>query len=892
MTDRELARALARAEAGKSLNAGDYLALLSARGRDLDRLCTVAARIRDQGLAAAGRPGVITYSPKVFIPLTQLCRDRCHYCVFAQPPPKLTAPFLSAAEVLTIAQAGAARGCKEALFTLGDRPEERWPQARNWLQEHGYPSTLAYLRAMAELVLKETGLLPHANPGVLSWSEFQLLRPAAPSMGMMLETTSRALFDTPGAVHYGSPDKDPAIRLRVLEDAGRIGVPFTTGILVGIGESPADRVHSLLEIRRISQHYGSIQEVILQNFRAKPNTPLASAEDFSGPEFLATIAVARVLLGSAMSIQVPPNLSAEGDLRAVLAAGIDDWGGISPVTIDHVNPERPWPQLPRLRQVMREEGFQLAERLTVGPRFVDRFLRGLEPWIDPRLRPHVAALAGPGGLANPRAVPRGLPWESPVDSLSGMGRTDLAETIDTRGHSADQRGDFEAVYGDWRATSEQADAMSGGTSGDGVPTGVAQFSDDLHRVLCRALRDPAGLRDEEYVWLLEADGDRLDALAEVADEVRAGLVGPDVTYVVNRNINFTNICYVGCRFCAFAQRATDPDAFTLSLPEIAQRAVDAERAGVTELCLQGGISPDLGSQAYLDILDTLRTATPTLHIHAFSPMEISMGAASAGVSVREWLTELRQRGLGSIPGTAAEILDDRLRWVLTRGKLPAQAWIDVVRTAHDIGLKSSSTMMYGHIDQPIDWVRHLRVLRGIQDDTGGFTEFVPLPFVHTRSPIFLAGIARPGPTDQENRAVHAVARLLLAGAIANIQASWVKLGQTSTSIMLRGGANDIGGTLMEETISRMAGSEHGSAKSVAELESLGRSCGRPVRQRTTLYGVPGAGRQQHGLVRDRPDRLAAALPDTSATPGGRAGVMQITAPRRFSHGPGSESHLG
>ncbi len=834
--DPGLARALARAEAGKTLNPAEYAALLTAGGPELRRLCQIAARIRDLRLQELGRPGAITYSPKVFIPVTKLCRDKCHYCTFAQPPHKVAAPFLSQAEVLAIARAGAAHGCKEALFTLGDRPEQRWPQARSWLAERGYDSTVAYLRDLAMVVLEETGLLPHANPGVLTWSEFHMLRPVSLSMGMMLETTSRALFDQPGAVHYGSPDKDPAVRLRVLEDAGRIGIPFTTGILVGIGESPADRIDSLLQIRRIARHYGSIQEVIIQNFRAKVGTPLAHAADFHGPEFLATIAVARIIFGATMSIQVPPNLSDESALREILAAGIDDWGGISPVTIDHVNPERPWPELDRLRAVLHSAGFSLVERLTVGPKYVAEFLHRGQPWVDPRLRPHLEALAGPGGLANPLAKLRGLPWSVVAQPLAASGRTDLAQSIDLQGRTADRREDFHDVFGDWQSTADQAASVRGGDRE--LPTGVAQWRDELHQLLRRARTQPAGLSDEGYVQLLHAAGEQLSALAEVADEVRAELVGPEITYVINRNINFTNICYVGCRFCAFAQRASDPDAFTLSLADIAERALAAQKMGATEVCLQGGISPELGAQGYLDILATLRRAAPALHVHAFSPMEIASGAAKAGVSTREWLTELHQQGLGSIPGTAAEILDDRIRWVLTKGKLPAKTWIETVTIAHEIGLKSSSTMMYGHIDQPLDCVRHLRVLRGIQEKTGGFTEFVPLPFVHFQSPLYLAGIARPGPTQQENRAVHAVSRLLLAGAISNIQASWVKLGPQSTVTMLTGGANDVGGTLMEETISRMAGSEYGSAKTVAQLQAMVHGCGRATRQRTTLYGTP------------------------------------------------------
>ncbi len=824
---RELVRALARAEAGKSLSAVEATALLGARDRHLKQLCDVAGRVRDAALLAAGRPGQITYSPKVFIPLTQLCRDRCHYCTFASAPSSLSAPYLTPTEVLAIARAGVAAGGKEALFTLGDQPELRWPIAKQWLTEHGHPNTLAYLRDMAILVLEETGLLPHLNPGVMSWDDLQRLRPVAPSMGMMLESTATDLFTRPGAAHFGSPDKDPKLRIRVLEDAGRVGVPFTTGILVGIGETLRDRVDSLLEIRRISREYGSIQEVIVQNFRPKPGTAMAKWPVFEGPEFLATIAVARILLGPGMSLQVPPNLSDFADLGALLAAGVDDLGGISPVTVDHVNPERPWPQLSALGAQLQTLGFSLVERLTIGPRFVRGALAKDEPWLDSRLREHVAALAAPSGLANPRAVPVGRPWRSPefgrVTQGVGPSSDDPAENSAMRG----QRGDFHQVYGDWDATAARLSRAAARTD--------CSLSPDVRAALRRAEREPAALSDEQYLALVQAKGADLAALTALADDLRRVAVGDDVTYVVNRNINFTNICYVGCRFCAFAQRKSDPEAFSLSLADIAERTQEARGRGATEICLQGGISPDLGPVAYLDIIRTVRRATPEMHIHAFSPMEISMGAAAAGVSIRDWLLELQLAGLNSIPGTAAEILDDDIRWVLTKGKLPASKWVEVVTTAHEIGLRSSSTMMYGHIDHPRHWVAHLRILARVQEQTGGFTEFVPLPFIPTNAPVYLAGLARPGPTERDNRAVHALARIMLHGCIANIQASWVKVGSALTAELLCGGANDLGGTLMEETISRMAGSVHGSARSVTQLREIANQCGRPARERTTLY---------------------------------------------------------
>ncbi len=833
VTNNAMRRALARVRDGKALDEAEALILLGARGPDLEALFESSTRVRDAAMLAAGRPGVVTYSRKVFIPLTRLCRDRCHYCTFVTVPGRLPAAYLSPDEVLDIARAGAAQGCKEALFTLGDRPEDRWPAAREWLDAHGYDDTLAYVRAMAIRVLEETGLLPHLNPGVMSWSDLQRLKPVAPSMGMMLETTSRRLFEESGQAHFGSPDKDPAVRLRVLEDAGRVGVPFTTGILVGIGESVPERLDSILTIRRVAREYGSIQECIVQNFRSKDDTAMRDTPDLGEEEYLATIAVTRLLLGPSVSVQAPPNLSEPQQIPRLLAAGVDDWGGVSPVTPDHVNPERPWPQIEDLRARSGESGLRLAERLTTGARYVLGALQRDESWIDPRLHPHVRALADQAtGLANESAQPKGLPWQEPDGGMeaggTGSGRVDLHREVDTEGRTADRRSDFDEVYGDWAEVAARA------------PDSLAappRLDADVRAALARAQDDPAGLTDDDYLALLTCDGVNLEAVAQLADEVRRDVVGEDVTYVVNRNINFTNICYVGCRFCAFAQRKTDADAYTLSLEQVGQRAAEAQALGATEVCLQGGIDPSLGRTAYADIVRSVKTAAPGIHVHAFSPMEIATASAKSGISPRAWLEELKEAGLDSIPGTAAEILDDEIRWVLTKGKLPAAQWVEIVATAHELGIPSSSTMMYGHVDHPRHWVGHLRTLAALQDRTGGLTEFVPLPFIHTNAPVYLAGLARPGPTMRENRAVHAVARLMLYGRVHNVQTSWVKLGIEGTRIMLAGGANDVGGTLMEETISRMAGSEHGSAKTVQELTFIAEGIGRPVRQRTTTYAT-------------------------------------------------------
>ena len=843
-----LRRALSRARDGKTLDPAEAAVLLHARGDQLTELLSYSARTRDSGLTAAGRPGIITYSRKVFIPLTRLCRDRCGYCTFVTVPGRLDSPYLSPDEVLRIAAEGAALGCKEALFTLGDRPEARWPQAREWLDAHGYDDTLSYVRAMAIGVLEETGLLPHLNPGVLSWQDFQRLKPVAPSMGMMLETTAERLFTERGGPHFGSPDKDPAIRLRVLEDAGRSSVPFTTGILMGIGETRAERAESVFAIRGVAREYGGIQEVIVQNFRAKPDTKMRGVPDAELEDLAATIAVTRLVLGPGARIQAPPNLIGE-EYGLILQAGIDDWGGVSPLTPDHVNPERPWPQIDELAGRTAAAGLALRERLTIYP----GYLR--EPWLDPRLAGHVAALADPAtGLAREDARPAGLPWQEPDGGWGeASGRTNLHVTIDTAGRTADRREDFSEVYGDWAevATRIAPEARrDAGTSPGGLRPEVAAAPRRLRPDVASALRsaehDPAGISDAEALALLDADGPELEALAALADGLRRDAAGDDVTYVVTRNINFTNVCYTGCRFCAFAQRRTDADAYTLSLAQIGDRAEEAWEAGATEVCMQGGIHPDLPGTAYLDIAAEVKRRVPDLHVHAFSPMEVVNGASRTGLSIRDWLVRAREAGVGSLPGTAAEILDDDVRWVLTKGKLPASAWIEVVTTAHELGIPTTATMMYGHVDTPAHWVGHLRAIRGIQERTGGFTEFVLLPFVHASAPIYLAGLARPGPTRRENRAVHALSRIMLHGAIGSIQCSWVKLGEDLCRDVLQGGVNDLGGTLMEETISRMAGSQNGSYKTISQFAGLVAPLERPLRQRTTTYGQPA------------PERLAAA----------------------------------
>jgi FO synthase len=837
-------RALHRAEEGRSLSRDEAAALLTARGEDLSRLLVVASRTRDAapwyrpgawGLAPDGRKRV-TYSRKVFVPLTHLCRDTCGYCTFAWPPKKDLPAYLPPEQVVEIAERGRQAGCKEVLFTLGDQPELRYPAAAAWLEARGYDTTLEYLRAVAVQVIESTGLLPHLNPGVMSWSQLATLKQVAPSMGIMLETTSSRLLEK-GQAHFNSPDKDPAVRLRTLEDAGRLSVPFTSGLLIGIGETLPERIDTLLALRDVHRRYGHLQEVIVQNFRAKPDTAMRDHPEPSFEDLLATVATARVVLGPTVHVQAPPNLSPDtyGDL---LAAGIDDWGGVSPVTPDHVNPEAPWPQLDDLSARSAEHGFVLTERLCVYPEHATR----PDPWLAGRMRAPVVALSSTLGLAREGAVAEPQVWQDPepveVELTASMaavidGDEAAGSAADGRNARSAQAEDdlHRAVYGDLHVI---ADGVLAANAPRVEGPARSTIRPEVSAALTRAQRGVV-LDDEEALLLFDTTGVELEALATAADEVRAERVGDTVTYVVNRNLNFTNVCYTGCRFCAFAQRRDDPDAYNLSLEQIADRAEEAWQDGATEICMQGGIHPDLPGDYYFAVLDAVKGRVPDLHVHAFSPMEVVNGATRLGIGVREWLEEAKRRGLGSVPGTAAEILDDEVRWVLTKGKLPTAQWLEVITTAHALEIPTTSTMMFGHVDEPHHWVAHLKLLRAVQEETGGFTEFVPLPFVHQLAPIYLAGVARPGASWEDSRRVHAVARLLLAGAIDNVQLSWVKLGLDNAVALLQGGCNDLGGTLMEETISRMAGSEHGIRQTPESLRATAAAAGRPAAERTTAY---------------------------------------------------------
>jgi len=751
----------------------------------LDDLLAEARARRDAREGPLG-PARMTYSPKVFIPLTRLCADVCHYCTFATTPSRLEAPYLTPEEVLDIARAGAAAGCKEALFTLGDAPERRYAAARDWLAERGFARTIDYVRHCAELVLHETGLLPHVNAGVLDEEDYRMLRPVAASAGLMLESTSERLLEK-GQAHHGSPDKVPALRIASLEAAGRARVPMTSGILIGIGESPEERIESLLALRDVHLAHGHLQEVIVQNFCPKPGTRMAEAPEATEADFLRVIAAARIVLPDEVSVQVPPNLNDER-LVELIDAGIDDWGGISPVTLDHVNPEAPWPEIERLEAICAAAGRPLVERLTIYPRFLATDDRS---WLDPAIRPAVLKLADAEGLARDSRWSPGVADPAPGKPSLPLGRRH-----------------------------------------DG-PT-----ARELHRILDRAA-DGAELSASEVVALFATRGAQAQAVVEAADALRRQVRGETVTYVVNRNINYTNICTHACSFCAFSKTSSKAGfrdkPYNLDLDEIAERAREAVAKGATEVCLQGGIHPDYTGETYAAIVRAVKDACPQLHVHAFSPLEVSQGARTLGMTVSDYLRRLRDEGLGSLPGTAAEILHDDIRKQICPDKLTTDEWLGVVRDAHLIGLPTTSTIMYGHLERPEHWAAHLLALRRLQAETGGFTEFVPLPLVHMEAPFYRRGQSRKGPTWREALMMHAVARIVLFGRIDSIQCSWVKLGVDGAAAALAAGCNDLGGVLMNESISRAAGAAHGQEVGVDELFRAAASAGRPLRQRTTLY---------------------------------------------------------
>ncbi|HVE75745.1 MAG TPA: 5-amino-6-(D-ribitylamino)uracil--L-tyrosine 4-hydroxyphenyl transferase CofH [Actinomycetota bacterium] len=743
-----------------------------------------AAAIRDVAFG-----NVVTYSPKVFIPLTMLCRDVCHYCTFARPPLPGRRAYMTLEEVRALAVQARAAGCAEALFTLGDKPELRYRTARDELEAMGFESTLDYLVEAAHLVLTETGLLPHLNPGVLSAEQLLKLKDVSASMGMMLESASVRLTES-GMPHHGSPDKDPEARLATLDAAGESRVPFTTGILIGIGETWEERAESLLEIQQSHQRWGHVQEVIVQNFRAKDGTPMHAHPEPSLQDMIGTIVLARLILDSEISVQVPPNLAwGTQSLVEYLQAGINDWGGVSPVTIDHVNPEAPWPQIERLREVTEDGGFLLAPRLTVYPRYING------GWISRKVEPSVLKLADTSGLLRDFSWHPGIPVAPP-----------------------------DVVASPW---------LWSGRSG-------VKRRRDFDLALAKAARS-VPLNEDEVTVLFTARGPEFSALIHEADAMRREVSGDTVTFVITRNINYTNMCYFKCGFCAFSKGPKSlnlrGDPYLLSLEEIGQRAKDAWDRGATEVCLQGGIHPSFTGDFYVDVVRAVKAAAPSVHVHAFSPLEVWQGAATKGVSVRYLLEELKDNGLGTLPGTAAEVLDDEVRKVICPDKISTEQWSFVAKTAHSLGLRMTTTIMFGHADSYRSWARHLLVLRGIQAQTGGFTEFVPLPFVHMAAPIFLKGKARAGPTIEESLKMHAVGRLVLNPLITNIQVSWVKMGSEGAKLALRAGCNDLGGTLMDENISRAAGAAHGQEMTPQAMMTLASELERPWARRNTVYDI-------------------------------------------------------
>lgn len=750
-----------------------------ARERSLDQLLEEAER-----LTLDGHGSLVSYSRKVFIPLTKLCRDVCHYCTFAERPARGARAFLTRDEVLAIARQGAAAGCHEALFTLGDKPELRYRVAREELAALGHETTLSYLAEMCSVVLKETGLLPHVNAGVMTGAELAMLRDVSVSQGLMLESAAERLCG-PGHVHHGSPDKKPSARLETMRLAGEQQIPFTTGILIGIGETRTERLDSLLALRDLHLRFGHIQEVIIQNFRAKPGTKLANAAEPDLDDLLWTIAMARIVFGPSMNIQAPPNLS-PNVYEKLLRAGINDWGGISPVTVDHVNPEAPWPAIADLENRSAASGRTLVPRLALYPSYT----RDLEKWVAPKLRTGVLRSIDSDGFAREDKWAVGLQVPAPR----------LAKGASDRG--------LEAVL----AKVSSAKELS---------------VDDISR-------------------LFRARGGDFTTVTSVADALRRKVVGDTVSYVVTRNINYTNICYFKCGFCAFSKGKLSENLrgkpYDLDLGEVTRRAAEAWDRGATEVCLQGGIHPEYTGQRYIDVCRAVREGAPDIHIHAFSPLEVTQGARTLGLSVESFLERLREAGLNTLPGTAAEVLDDDVRARLCPDKLKTSEWLSVMEKAHSVGLRSTSTIMFGHLDAPEDWARHLLHLLKLQDRTSGFTEFVPLPFIHMESPLYLKGRARKGPTFREAVLMHAVARLVLHPLIPNIQVSWVKMGFDGAKVVLRSGANDVGGTLMNESISRAAGNEHGQEAPPEVLEEMIASMGRVPRQRNTLYGNPGSER--------------------------------------------------
>lgn len=765
----------------------------STRALTEDEALALATRVDTAALAAEAKSlcdsahgNIISYSKKIFIPLTHLCRDVCHYCTFARTPKRIEQAYMSREQVLELCRQGAAEGCQEALFTLGEKPELRYKAAREALAELGFDSTIDYVIDIAGAVLAETGLIPHINAGNMTAAEIARLRKVSGSMGIMLESASSRLCEK-GMPHYGSPDKDPETRLATIELAGKAAVPFTSGILIGIGETRLERIESFLALRRLHEKYGHLQEVIVQNFRAKPNTKMAQAPEPDLHELVWTLAVARLVFGAEMNIQAPPNLS-PGVLAQLVDAGINDWGGVSPLTPDHVNPEAPWPHLENLARETAAAGKFLEQRLTIYPAYA----RDPQKWLSEELQFPILKQSDSAGFAKRDGWTPGASEAIPArDRL-------LIET----------------------------------------PVKPERVSSEVRRIV-EACEAKAELSLADVSRLFESRGDDFSYVTQRANKLRQETNGDTVSYVVNRNINYTNVCYFKCQFCAFSKGKASENLrgrpYDISAEEIARRTQEAWSRGATEVCMQGGIHPDYTGQTYLDIISTVKQAAPDMHIHAFSPLEVWQGASTLGISVEAFLGQLKQAGLNTLPGTAAEILDDEVRDILCADKLNSAQWLEVMETAHKVGFKTTATIMYGHIDRPRHWANHLLRIRALQQRSGGFTEFVPLPYVHMEAPMYLKGLSRRGPSFREAVLMHAVSRLVFRGFIENIQASWVKMGLDGVAACLNAGANDLGGTLMNESITRAAGASYGQEWTPQAIEDTIRNMHRLPRMRNTLY---------------------------------------------------------
>ena len=787
----KIEKLISRVGEGYRLESKEALELVNYN--DTPRLMAEAAKLRDKKYG-----NLITYSKKIFIPLTNLCRDVCHYCTFAKAPKRVQKPYMSFVEVVELAKSGKEMGCKEALFTLGEKPELRYKAAREALNELGYSTTIEYLREAAKLVFEETGLLPHMNPGTLNKEECRLLREVAPSMGMMLESASDRLCEK-GKPHHGSPDKKPSLRLQTLINAGEQKIPFTTGILIGIGETRFERVEALLEIRSIHERFGHVQEIIIQNFRAKADTKMKDASEPSLDDLLWTLAVTRLIFGSEMSIQVPPNLS-PGEMRSLVNSGINDWGGVSPLTPDHVNPEAPWPHLEKLSSETDAAGKHLTERLTIYPDYIDK-----GDWVDQKFTASLFSLVDSECYPKTDIWTPGEIGKPPEPLIKAIVRKNLIVRNEMRNL--------------------------------------------FNKVDRRSL-----LSDEEITALFKVRGKDFSAVCNKANELRKETNGDEVSFVVNRNINYTNVCYFKCQFCAFSKGKLSENLrgkpYDLEHSEIERRVSEAWSRGATEVCMQGGIHPQYTGQTYIDIVKRVKTAVPGIHVHAFSPLEVWQGAETLGLSLEEFLNELKEAGLDTLPGTAAEILDDEVRTIICPDKINTSQWLSVMKAAHKVGFQTTATIMYGHVDKPINWARHLRRIRDLQLETGGFTEFVPLPFVAKEAPLYLKGKARRGPSFREAVLMHAVARIALHGHIKNIQASWVKMGHEGVVACLNAGVNDLGGTLMNESITRAAGAAHGQETSPEQMLKMIEEAGRVPRPRTTVYKELDNGRFDAALNAD------------------------------------------